>query len=201
MMHSPFLLFAGIFLSILAATPPNWQLVKNNGGIKVYTADSETSAYKLIKTVSVFDGNQEKLISIFRDVDNQKKWVFGTRRSYLIKKINENELLYYVETALPWPAKNRDATIRMKIDNNNTDNILTITTVGEPDVIPVNKGIIRVPQIIGKWEIKMVGKDKISIDYFLDIDPGGALPAWIINLFITKGPYETFSNLAELLKE
>jgi hypothetical protein len=201
MMHSPFLLFAGIFSSILAAAPPNWQLVKNNGGIKVYTADSETSAYKLIKTVSVFDGNQEKLISIFRDVDNQKKWVFGTRRSYLIKKINENELLYYVETALPWPAKNRDATIRMKIDNNNTDNILTITTVGEPDVIPVNKGIIRVPQIIGKWEIKMVGKDKISIDYFLDIDPGGALPAWIINLFITKGPYETFSNLAELLKE
>jgi len=48
--------------------------------------------------------------------------------------------------------------------------------------------------------VRDAGANKIQVRYFLNIDPGGAIPAWITNLFITKGPYETFVNLAKQLK-
>ena len=31
--------------------------------------------------------------------------------------------------------------------------------------------------------------------YYNKINPGGTLPAWIVNMFASKGPMETFSNL------
>jgi hypothetical protein len=32
------------------------------------------------------------------------------------------------------------------------------------------------------------------------VDPAGSLPNWMVNLFITKGPYETFVKLREEVK-
>jgi hypothetical protein len=48
--------------------------------------------------------------------------------------------------------------------------------------------------------VKYDGKGRLFIVYFLEMDPGGSVPAWITNMFVAKGPYETFSNLAEVLK-
>jgi len=41
----------------------------------------------------------------------------------------------------------------------------------------------------------------ISIVYTFEADPGGNLPAWLVNSFADKGPYESFKKLAELLKK
>jgi hypothetical protein len=40
----------------------------------------------------------------------------------------------------------------------------------------------------------------ISIVYIFDAEPGGSLPAWVVNMFTDKGPYESFKKLSELLK-
>jgi hypothetical protein len=166
----------------------------------VYTSDADASRFKHIKVVGVFDGTPEKLTAIFSDVDKQKEWVYGTRRSYIIKKVSDNEILYYVETALPI-VSNRHIAIRMKINENKTNKIVRITTMGEPNAIPVNAGKVRVPRFTGDWEVRPAGKNNLSITYFLFVDPGGSLPSWIVNMFIGKGPYETFKKLGELLKK
>jgi hypothetical protein len=36
--------------------------------------------------------------------------------------------------------------------------------------------------------------------YIFEIDPGGSTPAWLVNMFADKGPYETFKQLGEALK-
>jgi hypothetical protein len=88
----------------------------------------------------------------------------------------------------------------MLINENTTGNTLKITTVGEPDTAPVQKEKIRVPQFRGVWDAEAVEDGKLRIEYTLDLDPGGSLPAGIVNLFVAKGPYETFINLSRLLK-
>lgn len=182
-------------------TQPAWQLVKDKKGIKVYTANSKVTHLKAVRVTAVVDGTLEKLISIFKDVENQKRWVYGTKQSYSIKRINDNEILYYVETGLPWPVNNRDIAILMKIKKERAKNQLKVTMMGAPSAIPLNKGKERVSYFSGIWIVKAINKDKISIDYILDVDPGGQMPSWAVNLFIAKGPYQTFSKLSEILKE
>src|SRR4051794_39941752 len=200
-MHKIFLFLLVIFQRIPVEAQPLWHLIKDKNNIRVYTADADSSEYKHIKVVGVLDGTLDKLKAIFLNVDKQKDWVYGTKDSHLVKKISNNELLYYIETALPWPVANRDIVIRMKIDENKINNNFTITTQGEPKAIPENKGKVRVNKFIGNWSVKAIGENKLSITYFLFVNPGGNLPSWVVNLFIGKGPYETFKKLGELLKE
>jgi len=179
----------------------SWHLIKDKNNIKVYTAETDSSDFKHIKVTGLFEGTLEKVVSIFLAIDKQKEWVYGTKRSYVIRKNNDLDLLYYVETSLPWPVSNRDVAIDMKINENKSNNTLIIKTVGEPGAVPVNKGIVRVPTFTGDWYFKSEGNNKLAIEYYLFLDPGGSLPAWVVNMFVSKGPYETFSKLAELLKQ
>jgi hypothetical protein len=192
------LLYIGL---LLATAGPQWHLIKEGHGIKVYTAATGPGAYKSIKAEAVFTGTMETFKTLLLDIAKQPQWVYGTRHAHLIKKVNNQELLYYVETALPWPADNRDAVIRMRLRENKALQTLTVTSVGEPQALPVQDSKVRVPHFDARWEVKPAGKDKISLTYLLDIDPGGTLPAWITNLFISKGPYETFRNLSDQLKK
>lgn len=177
-----------------------WKLLKEQDGIQVYIKDSDSANVKSIKTVAQLEGNYQKLISLFLDVPKQKQWVYATKQACLIKQISDNELLYYVETSLPWPVNNRDAAIRMIINKPEAGNMLSITATGEPNLVPVKKGKVRIPYFKGDWQVKEAGNNKIYIEYFLNIDSGSNIPSKILNLFIAKGPIETFTKLSQLLK-
>jgi hypothetical protein len=202
MIKTGLLLFLSMLLGFQEATPPaKWQLIKEDQDIKVYTTDAGTSGFKSIKVEAVFEGTLDKFLAIVVDVENQPNWVYGSRQASLLKQVSNREILYYVETDLPWPASDRDSVIRMRIKEDRAQNSLTIISAGEPRSFPLQENKVRVPQYGAQWEVRAVGKDKLSISYLLQVDPGGILPSWIVNLFVSKGPYETFRNLSEQLKK
>ena len=194
------LLFLLQILYIPAFTQQNWSLKKDKNGIKIYTAGIDSSKFKMVKVECEFDGNFQKLISIMKDVDNHKDWVYATKKSYTLKKINDDEIIYYLETSLPWPMNNRDAIIDLRVEEDTTKNLLTITTTALPHYIADKKGIIRIPSLVASYNVNATAANKIHIVYYLRVDPGGNAPAWVVNLFADKGPYETFKSLADLLK-
>jgi hypothetical protein len=179
----------------------DWKLAKQKNSIGVYTAPGGHDGLKLIKVTAEMTGSLQKVKQIFTDISIQKEWVYGTRKSYLVKKQDENSQLYYNETGLPWPANNRDVVIHMVMEEDPALKSLVIRQESEKGSFPANKGVVRVQHLSGKWIFTETGNKKLKAVYYLDIDPGGSLPAWVVNLFITKGPYETFIKLQQLLNE
>jgi hypothetical protein len=177
-----------------------WELIKNRDGIKIYTADSDHSRFKQIKATCITQGTIDEVVSLFQDVEKQPQWVYSTRSAYIISKADENNFLYYVESSLPWPVADRYLVARMIIKENTEKSILSIATLADSSSHISPSGKVRITHFIGKWTIREIGKQQLSIDYFLDIDPGGSLPASIANIFVSKGPYRTLSRLSELLK-
>jgi hypothetical protein len=49
------------------------------------------------------------------------------------------------------------------------------------------------------WVVTPIGDNKLAIEYVAMADPGGSIPAWITNSFSTKGPFETFRKLKDVL--
>ena len=178
-----------------------WKLNRNEKGIKVYTASGENSKFKRIKVEASFAGTIDKLTAILMDVGNNKHWVYHTRKSYLVQLVNPNELLYYAETSLPWPLSNRDMAIRMSFAADTVNQTLLVTAVGEPDAVPANKGLVRIRYFNAKWEVKKINDNEIEITYYLTVNPAGSVSPGISNMFVTKGPFETFSNLSALLQK
>jgi len=179
----------------------DWELSKNENNIKVYKGTSDSSRFKIIKVEAEMAGTLKKLITVLKDVGNNKNWVYNTKRSHLVKTINENEFLYYAETHLPWPFDNRDMVIRMHFELDEVRNMLNVKATGEPDAAPEVSGKVRIRKFDGSWNVKFDGANRITIVYLLEVDPGGNISPGISNLFVTKGPFETFNNLSKVLKK
>lgn len=197
-----------LFISVLLTTiissafsQVQWELSREQNGIKIFTSKGASSKYKEIKVEATFAGTIQKLTNILLNVGNTKGWVYGTKDSYVIKKISPNEILYYSETALPWPVSNRDIPIKMSVNPDMRNNTLKVAASGIPNAIPEKKGIVRIPYFNATWDVKSDGKNRLSVVYILKMDPGGSVPAGVTNMFVSKGPFETFSNLSEMMRK
>jgi hypothetical protein len=196
---SVFLLF--IFIALNGYAQTTWQLAKEKKGIKVYTGKNDSSAFKSIKVETVLDGSWQKLSDILIDVKRQPEWVYHSRKTEVIKRISAQEVLYYAETALPWPLNNRDAVVRIKIFYDPALRIGKVSSTSEQNQLPPKNGLVRVAHYKAAWEVRVLDENKLGVTYFLQVDPGGSIPAAVVNMFVSSGPYETFNRLAELLRK
>jgi START domain len=179
----------------------NWKLSKDKDGIKVYQSEKENSDFKSIKVECVLQGTYAKLIAALTDVSRQKEWVYKSKLSYMLKKNSPYDFYYYTETSIPWPMSNRDAVVHMIIAQDSLHRFLKITATGVPGYIPEKSAKVRVPKLLITWYVTMPSSTSISIVYTFETAPGGSIPAWLVNMFADKGPYETFKKLSEILKK
>lgn len=192
-----------VFFSISASAAIgqyNWKLSKDKDGIKVYQSEVTHSKYKNIKVECTLEGTYDKLMAILNDVTNQKNWVYNNISASILQRISASEFYYYSETHLPWPMTNRDAIIHLRMNKDSLNRFLKILAVSVPGYTPEKSGIVRVPRSDISWYVTMPSAKTISIVYIFDAEPGGSLPAWVVNMFTDKGPYESFKKLSELLK-
>jgi len=146
-------------------------------------------------------GTYDKLIAVLNDVPRQKEWVYNSKTSYILKKNSPYDLYYYSETSIPWPMSNRDAVVHLTMTRDSLNRFLKISAIGVPDYIPEKSGKVRVPRSVINWYVTMPAPTSISIVYTFEAEPGGSLPAWLVNMFADKGPYESFKKLSEILKK
>jgi hypothetical protein len=186
-----------LFFSVSLFAQNKWVFKKEKDGIKIFTRHSETSAFNDIQVDMDLPGTVDQLASILWDVAKYTEWAYATKTCRLIKKISETELMYYAEFEVPWPLSNRDLYADVKLIKDSAAHSMQVVSVGIRDFLPDNNGIVRVAKSKGNWIISTLPGKAIHLNYVLEVQPGGAVPAWIINLFSTKGPLESFVNLKQ----
>jgi hypothetical protein len=174
----------------------DWKLKKEGKALKVYTADVANSSIKAIRVECTVTGRAAQVVAVMCDLERQKEWVFNDKYSRPQKRIADNELIYYSEVSVPWPGTNRDFISHMTVTQP-AANVVSIESHAEPDFIPEKDGLVRIRHSKSQWTITNAGNNQQKIVYEIQFDPGGSVPSWITNMFITKGPYETFSKLQD----
>jgi START domain-containing protein len=178
---------------------PTWELKKDEEGIKVYTGSIPDSKIKAIKVVLVLNATLSQLTALLLDTKAHEQWVYNTKSSYLVKQLGSNHLLYYSEVSMPWPLTNRDLVAEITISQPAGAKVMYVNANVAENYVPVNKNKVRVPLSKVNWTVTPIGNNQLSIEYIGQADPGGDIPAWLVNSFSTKGPFETFKKLRELV--
>ncbi|RYY97207.1 MAG: lipid-binding protein [Chitinophagaceae bacterium] len=193
-------LFLSFFLLLLAGSvfaQGGWKLTRSQDGLRIY--QSENSGFKNIKVEATMPGSLDRLQQVLYNVGDFKNWVYGNKTAHQLKQVAANEYLYYSETALPWPLSNRDAVVHARVMRDG-DRSLRITETSAAGVMPEQPGKVRVHRSAISWTATPAAPGSINIVYVFEAEPGGKLPAWLVNNFAEKGPYESFKKLARLLK-
>lgn len=179
----------------------DWKLYSNKDDIQIYTKTVSNSAFKALKTVCTVETSLSRIAAVLLDVKNTKDWVYATKVCSLLKQTSPSELYYYSEVTLPWPASNRDFIIRIAISQDPSTKALTVIAENKPDYVPGKKNIVRIQQSAANWLITPLPGGMVRVEYIMQVDPGGLLPAWLVNMFVAKGPYQTFVKLREQVKK
>ena len=138
-------------------------------------------------------------MKILADVNKHPEWAYKTKSASVIRQISTFDIIYYTESILPWPLSNRDAIIHITMIPDPSSRTLQITAFSEPELLGRKYGLVRIPYSKANWYVTE-SENQLNIEYTFEIDPGGRLPGWLVNMLIEKGPYETFENLRSRLK-
>lgn len=182
------------------AQAQNWILHKQVEGIEVYTRKQENSSLKQIKIVTTTKNSLSSIVAILRDKSAFPNWVYACKNSNYLQIISDTESVHYQYTSMPWPLSDRDAIIHTTIHQDSSSKVVTIKAKSLGNYIKAKDGVVRVHHLQALWTFTpdFVCKT-VRIEYVLNINPGGELPAWVVNLGITDGPLKTIKKMKELL--
>ena len=186
--------------SMVAFSQPAWKLIAEEEGIKVFSQPVTYSKIKALKVECELKASSSELVALLLDVDAAEDWVYHTKSCILLRKVSDSELFYYSEVSLPWPLDNRDFVAHVKVTQDPATKIVTVNAPAIPGWVTEKKGIVRINHSVGHWIIKPLQKGKIKLEYTLQVDPGGGVPAWAVNTFAAQGPIESFKNMREQLE-
>ncbi|TLV02156.1 START domain-containing protein [Dyadobacter luticola] len=180
--------------------PSQWKLVAEKGDIKVYNRLVPGSKVKALKAECVLNARVEEVVDLLLDIPAATKWVCHAKSCTILRKVSDREVFYYTEVSLPWPLDNRDFVTNLTISENPLTKVVTVEAPAVPGFLPEKKGLVRIKKSVSTWTITPVATEKVKVEYTLQVDPGGAIPAHIVNLFACQGPIETFTNMKKELQ-
>lgn len=175
-------------------------LRKDQDDIKVFICKTKNSKLKSIHATFSVNVSSIELTNLVRDVAGYNNWQYNTMNAHALEVVSYNELIYYAEIVAPWPISNRDLVVHLKIKKDSLTNDIIISANSIPEYLPNKKGIVRVPMSTSQWIIRPITESSASVDYTMLINPGGSVPAWMVNMVAEEAPYKSFRDLKEIIE-
>ena len=193
-------LFSLLFITLSSfQNTYNWQLKKFENDISIYTRTPENSKYKELKAVYQIKSSLSSIIALLNDFESFPKWVYRCEKSMALKKDSDNHIIRYQTVVAPWPVDNRDMILEVNSFQDKKTKIVYQKVNSIPDYIPLVKGHVRVREFRALWTLIPLKNGFVEVNYELLVNPGGNIPAWLVNLALVDGPFDTSVKMREML--
>ncbi len=190
-----------IFFTDAYGQSGEWEFLRGEDGIEVFSRKSDDSPIKEIRVQNMMKTDLSSLVALMKDVDNHKNWTYANKNAEVIERHNEFSWIFYGYSNAPWPVQDRDMVINANLSQDPDTRVVTNEGNCNPDLLPKKNDVVRVPECRSVWTLEPVDADSVLVTLEIKIDLGGSLPAWLINMVSHKGPFETIKNMeAEVQK-
>jgi len=185
---------------LFSQSDEGWKLVKQQKGIDVYVKSIPESPVNAVKATTTLDCSITSAVAAILDVPNHSRWMYQCNNAKVLKMINDSTWYYYAQSSTPWPVLDRDYVSKI-VARKTSNNSISVAGKGIPDYLPEKKDIIRLPYSESEWKFTSLDPDEVYVELFLSVDVGGSVPPWLLNLFISRGPYQTMLNFSIMVHD
>lgn len=172
-----------------------WEFKKDKRNIKCYTRPVKISPMISFRGVGDVKGKMSDMVSFLMDIERYPEWMYMNVKSYILDKTGETEAYVYTLLQPPWPASQRDITVRRQWYYLPETGAVIITIKGLPDYVPKRDKTVRGSQITAYYMLVPKGDNTIEVTYEGIADPGGWLPVWLVNFCVVYTPYSTIKKI------
>lgn len=174
-----------------------WELKKYEEGIAVYTRMAENSNYKELRSVVRIKTSLSSIMAVLQDWDSYPQWSYRCGKSATLKTISETELIHYQTVMAPWPADDRDFVVNIKITQDPVTKVVVQKATNVPTFIPEFPDHVRIKEFKATWTLTPTFDGYVNLEYQLLVNPGGNVPAWMVNMAVVEGPFQSTKNLKD----
>lgn len=189
--------------TLYAQTQNPWIFKKETKGIKIYYRESPESQIYELKLTTSMEGSLSAAVAVINDAPRFPEWVFRCKEGKILKQISDIDFIYYNLTNFPWPMDDREFVVYATTEQDPTTLTVYMKSSGvEPstDILPLNEDYIRVEEVISNWTFTPQKGGKMLAEYYLKSDPGGYIPARLINWGLDVGPVKSLVKLKEMIQ-
>lgn len=196
------IVFISIMFSVRAEATGievEWTLVKDQDGIQVYARQFKDSAIREVRAVTHIPVDANAVASMLANPSLRQKWQPNCSRAYLYGSTSADEQIIYYSLDMPWPVENRDVVMSFKWNRDAAaGGHITITGTSMSGLVPTQKGYVRITEAIERWDLISDKKGGMTVQLTSHADPGGPIPAWLINSLSVDMPFGALSRLKTL---
>jgi hypothetical protein len=180
-----------------AGAQENWKLAKKADGIDVYTLKGD-SKFASFKGHMIIEQSIHSFVALLNDLEEYVNWGYNLKKVSSVKKSGDTLLIYYAIAQVPFPYKNREGVYRNLFKWNTKTNTLMVEIETVDGYVEKNKDYVSIKGK-GFWKVVVLPAGKLDITFQMQVDPGGAVPAWLSNMFIDETPYHNLTNIRKLI--
>lgn len=196
------LLLLSFFSSPVYSEAMIWELEKEEKDInlKIFTRDVDGFNFKEFKGEMLVKTQMTTIATLLLDTHASPEWMYRSEKLEVIEVIDELTAVMYLINSAPWPVDYRDGVVMSVISQDPESLVLKAEINIIKDRLPEYNDYVRIPYMAGFWLFEPKDDGQILVTYQIHADPGGSLSDWMANSVVVETPYNTMSNMANMLK-
>jgi len=179
----------------------NWDLDLKEDGIRVHTRSMDDSRIDAFRAETVLDAPLEAVMAVMADPRSCMEWVHQCAEAFNLPDGSFNDRYAYSINDMPWPASDRDYVLHIRTMTGDSRDQIIMKMDAVPDRRARRDGYVRMEQASTIYEFTRTDENRTRMIWFQHAEPGGSLPAWLVNRLATDIPYESLSNLNQVVQE
>ena len=191
------ILYNLVFTGILSGQA--WNFIKERDGIKIYTRNEEDNPVKSFRGEMDLVASMEQISKIIGSIESFDWWADDISEIKVLDYSREKYIKYYLVYDVPWPLEDRDLCVETLITNDTIKGTRLVKATPLVGVIPEKPDMVRIKNYWQSWTIEPSGEGILHLTLEGSVDPGGSIPAWIINMVIADTPLSIMRQVKEQL--
>ncbi|MCB1174467.1 MAG: hypothetical protein KDK39_12925 [Leptospiraceae bacterium] len=196
--------FVLICLFLLVQGPLSaWELIYQKNGVQVYRRQAPNSPIHEMRGQAILPCPMLEVLSVVLDYKHFKEWQPHLIRFERLQTINDETFINYAAVSMPWPVQDRDMVMqaRFQIEAPKRQFQVHWRDTSWPDR-PPTKQYVRVASSRVIWSLSPVDQGRSTRVSFQALgDPGGWIPAWLVNWFSRYMIADSFERLQRRIEQ
>ncbi len=186
-----------------ARANPSWEPVALDAGIQVWERDVPGTSFVAFRAHGAVNAPIMAVAAVLRDIERYPEWAKNCSHGLTLAYKKATQLVAYVRTESPaFFIRDRDVVIDIDLESSQPGQTLAFTfTSTTHKAMPPQDGVERMPRLTGYWRLTKIGSHMTRVEYQIQADPGGSLPAWLVNWASRKIPMDSVKGLRKQVRK
>ena len=176
-----------------------WNLEKEESGITTYSRDVSGHKINEVRGETKIKATVNQLVDLFMNQDNCALFSENCHSAKILNRKSDNEFDLYKMIKNPAPFSDRNVLLNIKVDNSNDTGAVLISYKDIKGDVAQDDCCLRIKSDKGFWEFTPMSDGYTHITYQFHTDPGGSLPALLLNGVMPSLPINLIKKVIKAL--